>query len=120
MAAVTNRFELSEVQSDKITLESHLLNYWRQSGVMPEQLDTKPIPFEIAHVWSWWLELRQTRQIGMAACHITYTEVFSWAALLNIKLLPFEVRCLMAIDTACLECSKVAEEARAAQPSTKE
>jgi hypothetical protein len=38
----------------------------------------------------------------MAAGHITFTEVENWAKLLKITPTAFEVRCIMAIDSAYL------------------
>ena len=90
------------MQEDGVTLQLHLENYWKQSGVKPEQLDVDPIPLEIEYVWAWWLQLHETRQMGMEANHIAYTEVASWSKLMQIQPTCFEIKCIMALDTVYL------------------
>ena len=89
---------------DGLTLETHLINHWRQSGVMPDQLNHQPIPYELEYIWGWWLVLHKTRPCGMAEGHITYTEIYHWSRLLKINVDPFEVRCIMAVDSAYITC----------------
>lgn len=89
---------------DGQTLETHLVSYWKQSGVMPDQLNIPPIPYELEYIWDWWIALHSTRQMGMAANPVTYQEVLSWSTLLKINVIPFEVRCIMALDSAYLRC----------------
>lgn len=89
---------------DGLTLETHLINYWRQSGEMPEQLNYKPIPYELEYVWGWWVKLHATRSIGMSESPISYTEILNWSTLLQINVNPFEVRCIIAIDSAYFTC----------------
>lgn len=104
VVAATGKFELSEEMEDGLSLEVHLTNYWRQSGVLPDQLNIPPIPVELEYVWEWWLKLHSTRSVGMEECHITYTEIMNWSSLLKINIDPFEVRCIMALDSAYLAC----------------
>lgn len=87
---------------DGLTLEQHLISYWKQSGVLPEQLDYPPIPVEIQHIWGWWVELDSTRAVGMDLSHISYTEIVNWSNLLKIGITRFEVQCIMALDSAYL------------------
>jgi len=99
---------------DGQTLETHLVSYMKQSGVCPPQLDIPPFPYEAEHIWEWWLQLQQTRAVGMAANHITYTEVENWAKRLKINPTPFEVRCIMAIDSAYLSVQNEQQKRKAA------
>jgi len=85
---------------DGLTLETHLVSHWRQSGIMPDQLDVPPIPYELLYIWNWWTELHQTRPTGMDEGHITYTEIHNWSTLLKINVTPLEIRCIMALDSA--------------------
>ncbi len=85
---------------DGLTLEQHLTSYWKQSGVLPPQLDIPPIPYELKYIWDWWCDLHKTRPVGMDEGHITYTEIENWSTLLKISVTPFEVRCIMALDSA--------------------
>ena len=103
---------------DGLTLEKHLVSYWKQSGVMPAQLNFPPIPYELQYIWEWWLDLQKTRPIGMQAGHITYTEIFNWSTLLKINVIPFEIRCIMALDSAYLSCQRKQQERKLA-PSGK-
>lgn len=89
---------------DGLTLEQHLVSLWKQTKVIPPQLDLPPIPFELQHIWDWWEDLDATRQRGLATNPITYTEIERWAFLLKINLDPFEVRCIMALDSAYMAC----------------
>lgn len=107
---------------DGQTLETHLTSIWRQSGVIPDALDTLPVPYDLEHVWNWWLQLQETRPVGMQEGHITYTEMQNWSTLLKINVSPFEVRCIMAIDSAYIRTLNTqraekaqAEKARAAR-----
>lgn len=104
-AFAVGKFELSEQMDDGLTLEQHLISHWKQSGVMPTQLDVPPIPYEISYIWDWWCELNKTRSVGMSAAHITYTEIANWAILLKINATAFEVRCIIALDSACMRCN---------------
>jgi hypothetical protein len=71
---------------------------------MPPQLDVPSIPIELSYIWDWWVALDETRQVGMDRCHITYTEIAHWSILLKINVTAFEVRCIMALDSAYLSC----------------
>lgn len=85
---------------DGLTLEHHLISYWKQSGILPDQLNIPPIPHELYYIWSWWLDLHKTRPVGMSEGHVTYTEMSNWSNLLKIKITPFEIRCIMLLDSA--------------------
>lgn len=65
---------------------------------MPEQLEDRPLPYEVRHIWDWWHELHKTRAVGMDVCHITHQEILAWATLRDRGPLPIEVDALMAID----------------------
>jgi hypothetical protein len=91
---------------DGLTLEDHLKSHWKQSGVQPEQLDFPNIPVEIEYIWDWWVALANTRPAGMGMEHITYTEITNWSNLLKINVTPFEVRCIMALDSTYLVVRK--------------
>lgn len=85
---------------DGLTLRDHLVSHWKQSGVMPDQLAVAPIPYELEHIWDWWVQLDDRRQVGMDVCALTYTEITNWSILLKINPTPFEVRCIIALDCA--------------------
>ena len=104
-AAAESTYELEKLQDDGLSLRIHLESYWRQTGVRPPQLEIEPIPTEVQHVWGWWLQLQETRSSAFSGhSHITYTELDSWARLLDIKVTPFEVQCLMKLDSVFIIC----------------
>jgi hypothetical protein len=102
---------------DGETLEMHLVSHWRQSGVIPEQLQVPPIPYEYTYIWDWWVTLHKTRPIGMDEGHITFTEILNWSTLLKINVTPFEVRCIMALDSAYITFRVEQQERKAASAS---
>lgn len=85
---------------------------------MPDQLDVPPFPYEINHIWDWWVTLQASRPIGMESGHITYAEIESWSRLVKINVIPFEVRCIMALDSLYLACSKEQQGRKAASRKT--
>lgn len=66
---------------------------------MPEQLDVPSVPFEIEHVWGWWCQLDSTRQVSMDLCRITFSEIKAWSELYRVEISPFELDCLVMLDT---------------------
>lgn len=64
----------------------------------PEEVEC---PFELQHIWEFFIELDETRPSnGMAVSSITHEEITAWAEGNNISLMPFERRCIRAIDKA--------------------
>lgn len=108
-------FELAELQEDGLTLETHLKSHWRQSGQMPSQLDTTPLPFELCHVWEWWCLLNKRRQSGMDVCTITFTEIKAWKELYELKTTPFEIDCILMLESVYMRIQ--AEQNARRQPS---
>lgn len=119
LAYGTAKFELSEVMEDGLTLETHLTSHWRQSGVCPDQLNYPDLPYELAHIWEWWIDLQSTAPIGMERSHINYTEIANWSTLLKINITPFEIRCIMALDSAHMRCHSEQREKKKPSQSSK-
>lgn len=64
-----------------------------------QRLHGRPeFPHGLEHVWQWFGELDSTRQSGMAANPITYTEIDAWDRLTRRGASEFEVSCLRALD----------------------
>ena len=57
-------------------------------------------PWELQHIWEWFLELDETRQNGMSIGPITHTEITKWSEGMGYNLIPFERRALRAVDRA--------------------
>lgn len=52
----------------------------------------------VAHLWSWFHQLHNTRGGGFGPAPITFQEVFAWASLLQIEPTPWEIEQLMMLD----------------------
>lgn len=113
-------FELGELQQDGLSLETHLRNYWKQTGQMPEQLDVPDCPVELMYIWSWWCTLNSTRQVSMDVCRITYNEILSWSQLYKISLTPFELDCIVALDSIYMQIRAEQQERRKPSKSSSE
>lgn len=66
---------------------------------VPPEVDC---PFELKHVWDWFVELDCTRQSGMGLGPITHTEISAWSTGMGINLMPIEREAIRAIDRAYL------------------
>ncbi|WP_425048810.1 phage tail assembly chaperone [Pseudomonas nitroreducens] len=64
----------------------------RVTGDTPKELQTPPIPSELAYLWPLFFEIRRTPD------PLTYTELRNWCDLKRIRLDPLEVDVLMRLD----------------------
>lgn len=65
---------------------------------MPEEAEC---PYEVEYIWDWFTELNAARPAnGMCIGPIPYSEIAVWAKLMQLNLLPFEIKALRAIDEA--------------------
>lgn len=94
------QFELSKQQKDGSTLKDHLMMAYKASGIMPQQLADAPnLPELAAHVWEYFLQLHIERgSSGMSHRAITSTGIKDWCEISRIKLEPWELRAIRAID----------------------
>lgn len=88
----------------------------RKRGGHPDLIPPR-VPLFAAYLWEWYQELNGSRQVGMAANPLTYTEIQAWAAMTGRKPDPWEVEQLKTLDLAWLEIvsdtrSKAAERQR--------
>lgn len=97
-------------QEDGLSLEDHLKSHWRQTGVMPVELEFVPVSFEVAHLWDIWIELDRMRDVVMDVCHIKASEMEAWLRLLKMDLTPFEVRGIMAIESEYMKMRRARAE----------
>lgn len=67
---------------------------------VPKQV---PCPMEVKHIWEWFIDLDETRQVGMGVNPICFTEIQAWSQLNRIDLKPFEVEAIRAIDREYLK-----------------
>ena len=52
----------------------------------------------VAHIWSYYCDLAQTRTVGMAANRLTRLEIQAWEQDEGIRLARWERRAIMAVD----------------------
>lgn len=62
-----------------------------------------PLPADLRYLWSAFSQLHRTRQAGMSLCPITHAEIDAWSRLYRVRLDPWEVDALRALDDAFLE-----------------
>lgn len=48
------------------------------------------LPPELAYIWTWFTQLNQKRQCGMAVNSLTSGEILAWQARYGIRFDPFE------------------------------
>lgn len=59
------------------------------------------MPYALAHVWGWFLELSATRGAnGFGFASITFNEIAQWARVTGRDPLPFEVALIRRLDLA--------------------
>lgn len=109
--------QLSKRQPDGDTLRGFL--QWRAaaSGHADPRL-TARVPQGLTGLWDAYVELSAMRPAGMGASCIPGTEYESWQRLNGIRLTPWEVDTLKAMDRAALAASADAA-ATPAQPRAK-
>ena len=75
---------------------------------MPEELEPVDIDDCCLYLWNYYIELSGGRQVnGMAACPLTWGCIAQWCGLLKVRLDPWEVRAIRAIDREFIEhCNK--------------
>lgn len=89
---------------DGSTMRDHLMSVARQKRRRVAQLDGPPIPFRLAHVWQWFLELHQARgSNGWGPNAISYGDLYAWSRLTLRLPRPAEIEALFAVDAAFLK-----------------
>ena len=62
-----------------ITRRESLLQAYKQTGKWYEELNTPPIPIEIAQEWLWFADLSSRRPSGFSGvCSIPFSEYLAW------------------------------------------
>lgn len=93
-------FELTKIDKTGTTLYATLNQVWKTTKKKPEQLNPPcEIPFQLIHVWEWFLELSEVRQnYGFGISKLTYTEIHSWSTLNDNYITPFEIGIIRKLD----------------------
>lgn len=100
-------------QSDGSTLREHLLAAARATGQAEPMLSARVPPLG-AQLWQAYCELAAERPVGMGASAVPSTAIESWQRLAYVRLTPWEVDTLRAMDHAALAVSSGGARATAA------
>lgn len=93
--------QLSARQPDGATLRQHLQAAAAASGRADPRLLHQP-PAAARALWDAFVELNAGRPVGMAAGAIALGEIEAWQRLHRVRLTPWEVSTLLAMDRATL------------------
>ena len=98
-------------QSTGGSLRSHLETVWQQTGVKPAELEECECPDAARHIWGWFIELSRSRgSSGMGGpSPISYMEITAWSHLTKSEPTPFEISCIMGLDSIWLNSSSKRE-----------
>lgn len=110
--------QLGAAQGDGASLRTHLQRLRNNTGRIDPLLVAvnRPLPAGVAHLWDAFVALSATRAPafeGLAA--ITCTEIEAWQRLHGLRLTPWEVETLLAVDRAA---RSALDDARAARQTT--
>lgn len=82
---------------------------------MPAELDIPDLPYELAHVWGYFLQMHSKRTAGaMSMNPLSDAQIIAWQDRHRISLTPFEGECIDALD-AVFTASQVGEKNKPAQ-----
>ncbi len=99
MAAAEHVFRMSRRGEDGVPLRAKLEKVRQNRGTRVAELDGPEIPKPLAHVWTWFLELDQSRTSnGMGPNPITFPDIQAWAEMTGSQPRPSEVRLLKRLD----------------------
>jgi hypothetical protein len=96
---------LDSKEPDGASKRTHLQRA-AQAGFVDALLDKPELPLLLRVLWEHFLALNRTRQAGMGANPLTYTEIDAYCRLNRIDFTPWELDCLLDIDTALLSVWK--------------
>jgi len=88
---------------DGTTQRDHIESYQQQTGVIPEGWEPVECPACMRYLWGYFLEMNCRRtSTGFGINPISHEALDAWQRLRGIKLLPFEIRALDALESAFL------------------
>ena len=97
-------FELSKTDKNGVKLVDTLKQAWKTTGKKPSKLDPPvDLPFEVVHVWEWYVDLSRATNNGMGISGISYTEIYYWSKLKKIELTQFELDLIADLDKLFIE-----------------
>jgi hypothetical protein len=94
-AAVRAALELDFPGKDGTTVRDHLLQVYEQTGRWDDRLDLVDVPDEGEALWRWFWEIRRDQTV-------TLSEVEAFGRLNRLRLSPWEVGTILAMDAEIL------------------
>lgn len=94
------QFRLGRRRKDGSTERDHLLAVQRVTGKQPPELQVPPLPPGTADLWGTYLQIRNSCAAGLGPAVMTQQDVLAWQQLHGVRLLPWEIDTLFAIDVA--------------------
>lgn len=85
----------------------HAEQFYKATGIYPEELDGPELPDTLIHIWDWFQELNQAREFdeyGPKA--ISFSEIQAWCRLRGLKPTPTEVRLIKKLDMQYLNTAQ--------------
>lgn len=104
--------QLAHKQPDGATLRAHLQAGARATGVPDARLLARP-PQAAAGLVNAWLELASAAQSGMGRVPVPPSEIAAWQANHRVRLTPWEIDTLVAMDRAAQAATEPATPASA-------
>lgn len=84
-------------------MRKHLQAVQAQTGVMPVELVTPPVPAVLTYLLEHFAELTAARSNGFGAPQpISWSDMAAWARLTGLRLWPWEAQALRALDLVWL------------------
>ncbi len=105
--------QLTQEQPDGATLRAHLQACARATGVPYARLLARP-PQAAGVVVNAWLELASAAQSGMGRVPVPPSEIAAWQANHRVRLTPWEIDTLVAMDRAAQAAAEPAAGSAAA------
>jgi len=101
--------QLGVSQGDGATLRTHLERLRASTGRVDARLRdaAQPLPAAVAPLWDVFVALSATRS---AEAGIACTEIEAWQRLHGVRLSPWEVETIMAMDRTALDAAAVARQ----------
>jgi len=94
---------------DGSTERDHLAAHLQASGQVPPELQVPALPAGCEVLWGVFLQLHNTRAVGMGPSPISTTDLWSYQRMHGIRLNPWELDCLQALDAVALKAASTSE-----------
>lgn len=101
--------QLGARQKDGSTLRQHLQAAAAMSGVADPLLEVPRVPVAARALWATFLTLSAVRRSGMGPHPLTLTDIEAWCRLADVRLTPWELDTLIALDAASLRAAAEAQ-----------